>query len=272
MKHLHFVSVFLIFSNFCHAQSPWTKDKGKAYVQLGFTNLSYDKQIVNDKSVSLGSDFSDVTTQIYSEYGVTQKLEAQLIIPVKFVSYKSQVGNFSNNLSGLGNVTLGLKYKLLDKSWKISGGLQYVANSITKKPAIGLSTGFNANTILPYLTAGSSTGKFYYFGNVGYGYMDNNYSDFAKISAEVGYNVIPKGHIILVSDNRITASKESAFLNDTNQWSSYSDRQEYFAYGLKLNYEFIKDKFGANFATFGAFKFNNAPATSTLNFAAYVKL
>lgn len=254
------------------AQGPWTKEKGKAYLQIGLTSLSYSKAQINGKLTELGADYSDITTQLYSEYGITKDLEAQLIIPFKSVSYKSDFINQSEKLSGLGNVTLGLKYKFFDNSLKISGGIQYSLNSIAKNDTQTLSTGFNASTILPYITAGSSSGKWYYFGNLGYGYMNSEYSDFLKIGAEVGYNVIEKGHIMLVLDNRLIVSKENAFLKDANQWPSYSDRQSYSAVGLKLNYEFIKDTFGANFAALGAFALDNAPAAATLNFGIYAKL
>jgi hypothetical protein len=267
----YFLYLFL-FTSFCFAQSPWTKEKGKAYVQLGATSLSYSKQQLNGKLTDLNANISDITTQIYSEYGITNKLEAQLVVPFKIINVESKIGNISNSLSGLGNVTLGLKYKLYDSTWKISGGILYSANSITKNNLKGLSSGFNANTLLPYLTVGSSSGKWYYFGNLGYGYMDNQYSDFMKLGAEIGYNIIDKGHIILVLDNRIIVAKENAYLTDVNQWSSYSDRQSYSAVGIKLNYEFKKDKFGVNFAALGAFALDNAPSAPTLNFGIYTKL
>jgi Putative MetA-pathway of phenol degradation len=267
----YFLYLFL-FTSFCFAQSPWTKEKGKAYVQLGATSLSYSKQQLNGKLTDLNADISDITTQIYSEYGITNKLEAQLVVPFKIINVETKIGNISNSLSGLGNVTLGLKYKLYDSNWKISGGILYSANSITKNNLKGLSSGFNANTLLPYLTVGSSSGKWYYFGNLGYGYMDNQYSDFMKLGAEIGYNIIDKGHIMLVLDNRIIVAKENAYLTDLNQWSSYSDRQSYSAVGIKLNYEFKKDKFGVNFAALGAFALDNAPSAPTLNFGIYTKL
>jgi hypothetical protein len=272
MKNSFKIILFLLISNVVLAQGPWTKEKGKTYLQIGLTNLSYSKAQINGKLTELGADYSDITTQLYSEYGITKNLEAQLIIPFKSVSYKSDFINQSEKLSGLGNVTLGLKYKLFDGSWKISGGLHYSLNSISKNNTKTLSTGFNASTILPYISAGSSSGKWYYFGNLGYGYMNNEYSDFLKLGAEVGYNVIENGHIMLVLDNRIIVSKEDAYIKDPNQWPSYFDRQSYSAVGLKLNYEFIKDKFGANFAALGAFVLDNAPAAPTLNFGVYAKL
>jgi hypothetical protein len=275
MKKLLKISIVLTLLSvqFIHAQGPWTREKGKAYVQLGFSGIFYDKYANNDsKIVDLDANVSDITTQVYAEYGFTAKLEAQLILPFKSVSYQAKEGGNSQSLSGIGNVSLGLKYKVLDKNWKISTGLFFSANSIAKNTEKGLTTGFNASTILPYVSFGSSAGKWYYYGNIGYGYMSNNYSDFLRIAAEVGYNVIEKGHLIFVLDTKNIVSKESAFDNELNQWASYSDRQSFSAIGLKFNYEFTKDKFGANFAALGAAALSNAPAAPSFNLGVYAKL
>ena len=254
------------------AQGPWVREKNSAYIQLGGTSLQYDKQQQKQKLVDLNSNVSDITTQLYVEYGLGKKLEALIVVPYKIISENVKIVNIKNNISGLGNVTFGLKYNLLNGNWKISPGLHYIANSIQKSNTSGLTTGFNAATIFPYVSAGSSSNKWYYFGNFGYGHMNNNYSDFLRIGAEVGYNVIEKGHIMLVLDNRIIVSKEEAFNTDPSQWTSYSDQQSYMAAGLKLNYEFKKNKFGANFSAIGAFALNNAPAAPTLNFGIYTIL
>ncbi|WP_395076405.1 hypothetical protein [Flavobacterium sp.] len=261
----------LVFVQFAQAQSPWTRQKGKAYVQLGFSGIFYDKLESKGKTVDLPHDVTDITSQVYGEYGITDKLEAQLILPFKIVGYKGKTNNFSESLSGIGNVNLGLKYKIFDGNWKISAGLQYAFNSITKDNVKDLSTGFNAETALPYITFGTSSGKWYYFGNVGYGYMSNTYSDFFKFSAEVGYSVTEKSHLIFVLDTKNIVSKEEAFNTDSYQWASYLDRQSYSAVGLKFNYEFSKDKFGLNFAALGAFDLDNAPAAPSFNFGLYSK-
>lgn len=265
------VIAILSFSTFMHAQSPWTKEKGKAYIQLGASGVFYNQAQIDGKKVDLANDYSDVTTQLYTEYGFTDKLEGQLILPYKFVSSESIIGNATADLSGLGNITLGLKYKVYDKAWKVSTGLQYVANTIEYSNN-GLSTGFAANSLIPYVTAGTSTGKWYYFGNLGYGYMSNDYSDYVKLDAELGYNIIPKGHIILAFNSKNVISKEAAFYNESTQWPSYSDRQTYNALGLKLNYEFKPEKFGANFSFFGAFGNDNAPLAPSLNLGIYTKI
>ena len=268
MKYLF----LLLASSISIAQSPWTREKGKSYVQLGFTTLNYTSYQLDGNRIDNFGKISDVTIQAYAEYGISNKLEAQFILPYKVISSDNYLVNTSENIAGLGNVTVGLKYKLYNKIWKVSTGIMYSANSIKIDSDKRLSTGFNAATILPYVSIGSSKNKWYYFANIGYGYMNNNYSDYVKATIEVGYEIIKKGHLIFVLDTRNIVSKEDAFKNDNAQWPSYLDRQTYNAIGLKANYEFEKDKFGANFAAIGATGIDNAPLAPTLNLGVYVKL
>lgn len=272
LKIVSMTIITLVCTQIVSAQSPWTREKGKAFVQVGFTSLAYDKYKLDGKKVNDDNKYNDFTVQAYVEYGITNNLEAILVLPFKSVGLKSNTSSHSENLSGLGNITAGLKYKFYNKKWEISGGLNFNINSIDADLNKGLSTGFNANTILPYLSAGSSSGKWYYFGNIGYGYMDNNYSDFIKTTFEVGYEIITNGHIMFVVDSRNIVKKESAFDNENSQWPSYLDRQTYNAIGLKGNYEFKKDKYGANLAVFGATGIDNAPLAPTLNLGFYFKL
>jgi len=262
--------ILLLVTSFSLAQSPWTREKGKSYVQLGFTGLIYNTIKSNGEKIENLNEVSDLTTQIYVEYGITNKLEVLAVIPYKSISVDVP-SNSSETISGLGNVSLGLKYKLQDTKWKISSGINYEARSLKIDYDKGLSTGFNAATILTYISVGSSKNKWYYFGNIGYGYMNNDYSDYLKATFEVGYEIIKNGHLIFVLDTRNVVSKEDAFTTDTAQWSSYLDRQTYNAIGLKANYEFLKDKFGANFAAIGATGIDNAPLAPTLNLGIYAK-
>lgn len=263
--------ILLFATSISFAQSPWTREKGKSYVQVGFTSLNYDTYQFDGNKIENFGKISDLTIQAYGEYGITNKLEVQIILPYKLISFDNTVPSSSETISGFGNASIGLKYKFYDKTWKISSGIVYNAKSIKVDYNKGLSTGFNAATILPYVSIGSSKNKWYYFGNIGYGYMNNDYSDYLKATFEVGYEVIKNGHLIFVLDTRNIVSKEDAFINDTAQWPSYLDRQTFNAIGLKANYEFTKDKFGVNFAAFGATGIDNAPLAPTLNLSFYTK-
>lgn len=89
--------------------------------------------------------------QMYSEYGLSDNLEALLIIPMKFANFDSVATNTFRNISGLGNLTFGLRYKIYDQKRKISTGLQCQANTSKNYVNNGLSTDFNVNTFIPYL-------------------------------------------------------------------------------------------------------------------------
>lgn len=254
-----------------NAQSPWTREKGKTYLQIGFTGLFYNAYVFDGKKIENSDDYSDVTTQVYAEYGLSKNLDIHAILPYKFVSVTDKSSSKTDNLSGIGNISIGLKYKISDKNWKVSSGIVYTSNSIKKDATIGLSTGLNTNAFMPYVTIGSSHNKLYYYFNLGYGYLDNNYSDYVKLTAEIGYELLPKGHLIFVLDSKNVVSKESAFINDATQWPSHLDRQAYQAFGIKANYEIKKDKFGVNFAAFGAAGIDNSPLAPTLNLGVYTK-
>lgn len=276
MKSKLFLTFNLLFISLgLFAQSPWLKGQNKAYVQVGLSSIQYSQVRYDGTQFDTGRNNSDVTLQAYAEYGITDKLDATAILPYKMLGYEDKTTAISERFSGLGNVTLGLKYRLSDKAWKMATGLHFSANSIQSDEVLGFRTGFDASTILPYFTIGSSKGKFYYFGNFGYGYMTNDYSDYLKVGLEAGYKFWKNMHVITVFDLRKSITKEAFYTNDALsyvQTSNYLDRQDFLAFGVKLNYEFVKDKYGVNLSGYGAFDYDNSPAAAALNIGIYTKL
>jgi len=273
MKNYSFFIICALFStSLFYAQSPWLQGKNKAFVQLGFSGIFYDEVKFENTTQGGLADFSDVTIQVYSEYGITDKLDALAILPYKSVGYETKATGNKENLGGLGNVTLGLKYLICDSKWKLSAGVNFIGNSGTSDFDKGLRTGFQSNTYLPYLSVGSSYGKWYYFANLGYGFMSNDYSDYLKVGAEVGYRFLKNTHIIAVTDlrNNVDNGKLSNNLNYQNT-GFYLDGQQYLAAGLKLNHEFIADKIGANLSALGAFNLDNIPNAPSVNIGVYTK-
>ena len=277
MKKIIAITVLLsLFFSTIQAQGPWTKGKNKAYIQVGFSGIFYDKVRLNNEKTTLAANIADITSQLYTEYGITDNLDVTLILPYKTTTVKSKVGNNSESISGLGNVTLGLKYKFFDKNWKVSAGLFYSANSGIANEQQGLRTGYGANTFLPYITAGTSQGKIYYFANIGYGYMTNDYTDFLKIGGEFGYKFLSKTHLILNLELKSALSKEKYFDSVENSYfqgtTTYIDKQQFFGVGIKLNHEFLANKFGANIGAIGAISQNNLPFAPSFNVGVYYKL
>ena len=100
-------AILLLLTSITFAQSPWTREKGKTYLQLGFTSLSYNSFQLDGKKVDIAGRVSDQTFQIYSEYGISKNLEAQVILPYKSILVENSVSSSTTNLSGLGNITVG---------------------------------------------------------------------------------------------------------------------------------------------------------------------
>ena len=265
-----------IISTSIFSQSPWTQQKNKAFIQTGFSGIFYDKIRVNKNDQAVNSNVSDITTQLYAEYGILNKLDVSLIVPFKIISIASNNGSKTESLTGLGNVTVGLKYILSDKNFKISGGFYVSANTRQTNTDAALQTGYNATTILPYLSMGSSSGKIYYFVNMGYGYMTNNFTDFIKIGGEIGYNFIKKTHVIFNFELKKATNTESNFDSLTNKLfqstALYIDSQEYLSIGLKLNHEIITNKFGVTVGAIGAPYLSNLPVAPSINAGVYLKL
>ena len=271
-----FIGIFIISCASVFGQSPWTQGKNKAFIQTGISGIFYDKIRLDANEVSLNTDISDVTTQLYSEYGITNDLDISIILPYKTITSKFKDGSNAATLSGFGNLLVGLKYKICDKSWKISSGLYYSAQSNNTNELFSLRTGYGAATFMPYLSAGTSKNNWYYYANFGYGLMTNSYTDFLKIGGELGYKFAKNTHIIFNLDFK-KALKTEDYSNSIDnsiykQTTLYTDKQEFYGLGIKLNHEFVADKFGVNLGAIGAFYLNNLPAAPSINTGIYYKM
>ena len=153
---------FLFVAHQSKAGGPWVLGKKKGFAQIGATFLNYSS-VYNSEGVSngIGFEVTDNTFQLFTEYGISDKMNVKLILPFK--SLEAQSGAASESLSGLGNVTIGVKRLLVDKSFKFSGGLDVSMNTIQSESSAGLRTGYDAFGVTPYLSVGTSKGKFYVF-------------------------------------------------------------------------------------------------------------
>ena len=273
---IYFSLALTLLNTIVYSQSPWTQGQNKAYIQVGLSGIFYNKIRSNEQNIDLNKSISDITSQLYTEYGVTNNVDATIILPYKTIDVKYINNSAPESLSGFGNISIGLKYKFYDHKWKMSAGFLFSANSIKSNQIAALRTGYEAATWFPYLAVGSSNNKIYYFTTFGYGNVSNNYTDFIKTGGEFGYNFIKKTHLILNVDFKKALKTESYFDSDSNAiYSStalYNDRQEFNAIGIKINHEFKTDKFGINIGAIGAFYLNNLPAAPSFNTGIYYKL
>ena len=62
---------------------------------------------------------------MYFEAGATEKLTIKIIVPYKFLSGESStMANSKQTLNGVGNITVGASYPLVDDKIKIAGRLE----------------------------------------------------------------------------------------------------------------------------------------------------
>ncbi|MCF8277822.1 MAG: hypothetical protein K9J17_13895 [Flavobacteriales bacterium] len=237
------------------AGGPWPRKKNSGYAQLGFTYVGYNKFFNHEGKVTdLRRNVTDFTTQLYLDFGITDRLTMTANLPFKYVASSQQIVNSdttyfrdtvpAGNLFGLNNVMLGFKYNIINKKVLFSAGLNAEANVSKYDSLTTLRTGPSAWVFHPYLSVGSSfvQGKLYTMLDAGYRLRLNNYSDQIDFNWELGYSWNYKTYFILTVAGRY-AIKEGS--NDNNvtplnpngrdlHTTLYPNNQQYVGYGIKF--------------------------------------
>lgn len=258
------IGILLIFlSRQTLAGGPWTQEKGRGYAQLSFTFIpAYGSLYGRDgKTINLNREVSDQTLLGYGEYGLTPRLTLIGEVPLKFVSTADELlsgSDFPDNvlesgsLSGLGNVSLALKYALLQKKrLLLSGQVKIDAPTATGKANTGLRTGTDTWGVAPTLILGGSRRNIYVFVESGVRFRGNNYSQEFLLGGEAGISLFSRFWLIGVLDVRQSINDGTHDNENSEQTGLYPDNQEYVAFGLKLIAE-INRRFGVNLSSFGA--------------------
>lgn len=282
MKYLSFLFVLITFSSF--AQSPWVRDKGAGYVQLGYSSISnygsiYDKSATNGIRTT-ERVISDRTLSVYGEYGITPKFTVLSSIPAKFLNSGelrtpdpliSPITE-SGNLTGLGNVSLGGRYALIQKNWVLSGQLNVSGNSGSYDNQTGLRTALPAWSIEPMISAGKGGSNYYYFGYAGVGLRTNDHSHFGHLGGEVGLDFNKRVWLILFVDAVFSFRNGTIAASPANlQTGLYLNDQEYIAFGPKVIVEAIPEKLGFTFSIGGGVSNNLVPAQAATSLGLYYK-
>ena len=261
-----FTLVFLVLTmaQTASAGGPWPLKKNSGYAQLGFTYVGYSKFFNHEGKVTdLRRPVTDFTSQLYLDYGLTDKLTLTANLPFKYVSSADKISSpdslyfqdtlQAGDLFGLSNVMLGLKYNIINKKVLFSAGLNVEANVAKYDSLTTLRTGPSAWVFHPYVSVGTSFGKFYTFLDAGYRLRLNNYSDEVDLKFEFGYSWNQKTYFILNVSGRLSMQEGSYDNNVTPvvnpsdstsvslhpngrdlHTSLYPNNQQYIGYGLKF--------------------------------------
>lgn len=266
------------------AQSPWVAGKNKGYAQLGFTTIGpYDQLFLknSDNNYRLNRKVTDRTLQLYSEYGINDKLSVFAIVPVKNMQTGALVDNPTQNAGGnaieaasvthLGNIQLATRKNFINKSVVLSGQLTFELPTSKLDEATGLRSGLDAFTLSPSVSIGKGTAHWYGFLYTGIGLRTNSFSHDVRMGGELGYQIIKRCYIVAVLDVVQSFENENQLTNDRQlQAGLYLNNQSYFAYAFKGIIGFT-DSIGIHAAYFSAASGNVVARAPSVNVGVYYK-
>ncbi|MEO9805930.1 MAG: hypothetical protein ABJF04_21910 [Reichenbachiella sp.] len=253
----------LVTSQRSFAGGGWVHAKGKGYFKIGqwwvIANKHYTTTGDVDPNVTIGT----FNTSFYGEYGITDRLNAQVYFPFFARSYHNEVVSGttgSTNISGravnsIGDTDIGLKYGLIvGKPVVLSAhlwlGLPLGKNDFDTNDAatIPLLTGDGEFNQIVGLTASTakSFGSVNAFVSLGFEFNNrtNGFSDETRVNFEAG--AVIKDKLILAYKLRWLNSLQNGDSNIENGASIFSNNTEYVGYTYEVAYN-ITQKFGATF-------------------------
>lgn len=260
------------------AQSPWTKKKNEAYLQLSFTTIPTYNELFGDPSYNTEREIGDNTLQLYTEYGLSDKTTLLVNVPLKMVSSNDLVTSTTNPLTtedsktALGNIQLGVKHNFINKKWLLTGQLNLEFNTGSYEELSGLRTGYDAITVTPLIIAGRGFNKWYIQAFTGVDIRTNEYSSAFKLGGEVGYKTFDWLWIAGFLDGVASFHNgEIAQPIENIATGLYVNDQSYGAFGLKFIGE-VNDAFGLNLGLGGAFGGRNVAQSPAISIGAFYKL
>lgn len=261
------------------AQSAWTKNKGELYSQFTYSTIPDYNEIFSSSTYITSRNITDNTFQLYGEYGLNDDITVIASIPLKSISTSNETDNSTFPLTieetskvALGNIVLGLRYKLLDSKFILSSQLNIEINSSDFDINSGIRTGYDAWTFTPTINLGRSFSKYYFQVFSGVDIRTNSYSSNFRAGGEIGLTSIKKTTIIAFLDI-VSSFNNGDFIDEVSSLETalYINNQDYAGYGLKAIYE-IASSFGINAGFGGAFSANNVAKQAALNVGFFYKI
>lgn len=265
LKTIFSLTVLVFFASQSYAGGGWLHAKGRGYFKLSQWWVIADKHYTDtgetDPNVTMGT----FNTALYGEYGITDRLNAQIYFPFFSRSYHNEVvsGTTGNvNIPGravnsIGDTDIGVKYGLIvNKPVVLSahvtlglplGKSDFDPNDLNTVPLLTGDGEFNQIIGLTGSTSVNidaiNTNMFFSWG-AEFNNRTNGFSDETRINAEVG--AVIKERLILVYKLRWLNSLQNGDSNVENGASIFSNNAEYVGYTYEVAYNVTK-KFGATF-------------------------
>lgn len=241
----------------------WVHAKGKGYFKIGQWWVIADRHYTDtgdtDPNVTMGT----FNTSFYGEYGLTDRLNAQIYFPFFTRSFHNEVVSGttgSTSISGravnsIGDTDIGLKYGLVTNMPVVVSAHLWLGLPLGKSDfdpsdtnVVPLLTGDGEFNQIIGLTASTakSFGKVNSFVSLGVEFNNrtNGFSDETRVNFEVG--AVIKDKLILAYKLRWLNSLKNGDSTIENGASVFSNNVEYVGYTYEVAYN-ITQKFGATF-------------------------
>ncbi len=263
-KNILLVVITILLTNSSFAQ--WSKGKGNGYYKLSAWYLSYDEHFT-DNGKDDNTTRTQFSTNVYAEYGISDKLDVIAYIP--FFSKASENNVISGttgetitngeSLSSFGDVDLGVRYALYKKgNWaadvKLLLGLPTGEDQGGSNGSFQTGDGeFNQylSSSLGYSTTINDL-PFYAKSYLGYNNRSEGFSDEFRTGLEAGVNLFNK-KFWLISRINVVKSLKNGTLNAINgNGSIFANNVEFSSFGFEGAY-YITDKIGISASFDSAF-------------------
>ncbi|MEQ8324392.1 MAG: hypothetical protein RIC15_08925 [Vicingaceae bacterium] len=257
----------------------WNKSKGSGYVQVSSTFLSYDRLLNgSEESVDLKRKITDNTVQLYGEIGLSNKLNAIVILPYKFTASSDNITAAKNDpftedtlesgsLNGFSNPELGIRFGLLNKSIVLSAQLTVGARLHQYDSTTGLQIGYDAWLVNPILMVGKGWSENYLQAGLGIRLNTGLYSQNFVAMIEGGQKFFDgKTFLALRFDVKIPLTKGTFDEGNAIQTALFRDNSSYISPGVKV-IQSLSDHLFLNLAIYGAVYSEFEGGNATLNAA-----
>ncbi|UXX78974.1 hypothetical protein N7E81_16595 [Reichenbachiella carrageenanivorans] len=245
----------------------WVHAKGKGYFKISQWWVVADQHYTSTGGVDPNVTMGTFNTSIYGEYGISDRLNAQIYFPFFSRSFNNEVvskGTGEVTIKGdavnsIGDTNIGVKYGLIvDKPIVLSahiwlglplGKSDYDRNDDNVVPLLTGDGEFNQIVGLTASTA-KTFGGVNVFASLGaeFNNRTNGYSDEIRVNFELG--AVLKEKLILVYKLRWLNSLRNGDSNFEDGASLFSNNAEYVGYTYEIAYN-LTDKIGLS-ANYGA--------------------
>ena len=247
------ILLLAIFSVQSTLAGPWPRKQGSTFLQLGFSTIGYNKVYGDDsRKYSIGSDVRDNVVQLFLDYGVTDRLTASAMIPMKFLSVSGNTsGAASFSKSGISDVDLSMRYNWFrGNGFAISNEILLGFPSGKSSDASGLLLGDGEFNVLLKLLAGRSFHPLplYVSADIGYNIRsegnsdivaNRGHSDDVLYNLEAGYGFLESRlFLILLLSGKESTSSVPSQSSSAGVFGLQTNNQEYTAWIGKVLYKF----------------------------------